>query len=269
MRLLLGCCLVVVLLLVAAVRGDAAASGVTGVSARFAHTWTVKGELLLPGGSVRILPTFATNADAETAPLDVFTLRLAPSLHFPTHLTGAVVVNGTESELRFETAPGKLNSTIFVKPGFVADDSTVDITQVRVELREVDANPAALAAAGKFVLGEAFASFPLEQAWPADLGAVKPKPGDEVAYALTSLASNTFTLKLRFPGEWSLSLVAVSDESAPALPWWQRLAPSVGMFVVFMVMRMFQGFVENRQEQKAVLKHKLANAPATQKQKRR
>jgi hypothetical protein len=90
------------------------------------------------------------------------------------------------------------------------------------------------------------------------LGLAADREGAAGTFTATFASASTLTLTLHLPAGVVVTVTGAGDLAPPMAPWWQRYGPSAAMFAVFMVVRTFQSFLEERQTKKRAVQQTLA-----------
>jgi hypothetical protein len=231
--------------------------------------------------------SFAQGAESVTGE-NATDLLLTRSFHFANQLLGSCVVADTPLQVRIEGGADKATATVHLGLIAVPDapaavDGAAASTDGEVAVEEASVTPlvvlrlktVATGAVGARVATGSYTM--LEGSVPsaaAPAGASALLTAKSGSFVLTIPNDDTFVLSLTAgpaPADDSttsapfLTIAGAGDAQPPALPWYQRFGPSGAMFAMFFVMRIFQGFIESRREEKEVVRRTMAVRAANKK----
>ena len=210
----------------------------------------------------QVKTTAAQGTDSVTGAESV-ELALSRSFHFGNQLLGTVVVGAenTTVQVRLE---GRDRTTATLHIGVLGEPegegmapSSTPLAQMRITVTEAGSSgSAARVAAGTFRRLEA--ELPVADLPAAAAAIVMAKSG---GFQLSLPNDHTFVMSFTAAGaagsEPFLTIAGAGDAEKPAMTLWERFGPSGAMFAMFFIMRVFQGFVDSRQEQKEVVRRTM------------
>jgi hypothetical protein len=248
---------------------------------RLSQTWQLK--VAVSGGG---------EAGAAYVSESTATLHLQRSLHFENQVMGKIEWPGAvavDDKVADEVGAGKgmadaawivridgsrrnNRSAVVTLTTEEADATTASddalatpaaLASLKLDLRTLVSQGHGFSASGSVRLGAAaikkhIEALQLPRTAAKLLGLAADREGAAGTFTATFASASTLTLTLHLPAGVVVTVTGAGDLAPPMAPWWQRYGPSAAMFAVFMVVRTFQSFLEERQTKKRAVQQTLA-----------